>query len=103
MKRAAREALDQALAIFEELGAAIWAENARVELARVSGRRASVGALTATEERVAELVAQGLTNKAVAKELFVTDRTVEGHLTRIYAKLGIRSRSELARRFASRG
>ena len=100
MKRAAREALDQALAIFEELGAAIWAENARVELARIGGRRASVGALTATEERVAELVAQGLTNKAVATELFVTDRTVEGHLTRIYAKLGIRSRSELARRFA---
>ena len=100
MKRAAREALDQALAIFEELGAAIWAENARVELARVSGRRASGGELTATEERVAELVAQGLTNKAVAQELFVTDRTVEGHLTRIYAKLGIRSRSELARRFA---
>lgn len=54
----------------------------------------------ATEERVVQLVALGLTNKAVARELFVSDRTVEGHLTRIYAKLGIQSRSELARRFA---
>jgi DNA-binding NarL/FixJ family response regulator len=55
--------------------------------------------LTATETRVAELVARGLTNKAVAAELFVSDRTIEGHLSRIYTKLGVRSRTELARRF----
>jgi ATP/maltotriose-dependent transcriptional regulator MalT len=101
MKRAARESLQQALAIFDELGAAIWAENARNELARIGGRRASGSELTATKLRVAELVAQGLTNKAVARELVVTDRTVEGHLTHIYAKLGIRSRAELARHFAT--
>jgi DNA-binding NarL/FixJ family response regulator len=59
--------------------------------------------LTATETRVAELVARGLTNKAVAAELFVSDRTIEGHLSRIYAKLGIRSRTELARHFAAEG
>jgi DNA-binding NarL/FixJ family response regulator len=59
--------------------------------------------LTATETRVAELVARGLTNRAVAAELFVSDRTIEGHLSRIYAKLGIRSRTELARHFAAEG
>jgi DNA-binding CsgD family transcriptional regulator len=100
-RRAAREALEEAAATFEGLGAAIWAENARRELARIGGRRASGSELTATELRVAELVAQGLTNQAVARELVVADRTVEGHLTRVYAKLGVRSRSELARRFAS--
>jgi DNA-binding CsgD family transcriptional regulator len=103
VRRAAREALEEARAIFEELGAAIWAETARAELARIGGRRASGADLTATEERVAELVAQGLTNRAVADELFVSDRTVEGHLTRIYAKLGVRSRAELARHFVIRG
>jgi DNA-binding CsgD family transcriptional regulator len=101
MKRAARETLQQALGTFDELGAAIWAENARAELARIGGRRAGGSELTATEQRVAELVARGLTNQEVARELVVADRTVEGHLTRIYAKLGVRSRSELARRFAS--
>ena len=73
-----------------------------VLIARMGGRTTAGTELTATEERVAELVAQGLTNKAVAGELFVTDRTVEGHLSRIYAKLGVRSRAELARRFTLR-
>jgi DNA-binding CsgD family transcriptional regulator len=99
---AAREALGEALRAFEELGAPLWAQKARRELARIGGRTATGAKLTATEERVAALVARGLTNKAVAGALFVTDRTVEGHLSRIYAKLGIRSRVELARRFALR-
>jgi DNA-binding NarL/FixJ family response regulator len=89
--------------MFEELGATIWVERARTELARIGGRRGSGSELTATEERVADLVAQGLTNKAVAEELYVSDRTVEGHLSRIYAKLGIRSRAELARRLSVKG
>ena len=54
--------------------------------------------LTATEAQVAELVARGLTNKEVAAELFVTVRAVEANLSRIYAKLGVRSRTELAHR-----
>lgn len=99
-RRAARETLEKALREFEALGARIWAARARSELARIGGRRASGDGLTATEERVAELVSQGLTNKAVAERLYVTDRTVEGHLSRIYAKLGIRSRTELASRLA---
>ncbi len=70
-----------------------------MELARVPGRRRDdSAALTETERRVAELVAQGLSNKQVAAALFVTVRTVEAALTRIYRKLGVRSRTELARR-----
>ena len=95
---AARDALERALAIFDELGAALWTEKARSELARVGGRTAAGGELTPTERRIAELVAKGKTNKEVAAQLFITPRTVEGHLTRIYAKLGVRSRAELAHR-----
>jgi DNA-binding NarL/FixJ family response regulator len=100
LKRGARVSLERAVAIFDERGARLWAEQARRELARIGGRARADLDLTASERRVAELVAEGLTNKEVAHRLFVTDRTVEGHLSRIYAKLGIRSRAELARRFA---
>jgi DNA-binding CsgD family transcriptional regulator len=96
-KRAAREALDAALGLFEALPAPLWAARAEVERARIGGRVAA-GELTATEQRIAELVAQGRSNKDVAAQLFVTPRTVEGHLTRIYEKLGVRSRAELAHR-----
>jgi DNA-binding CsgD family transcriptional regulator len=100
-RRAAREALDAALAIFDELPAPLWAEKARAELARISGRRPASEELTETERRVAELVAEGRSNPEVAAALFITRQTVEKHLTRIYAKLGVRSRVELARRFAA--
>jgi DNA-binding CsgD family transcriptional regulator len=66
-------------------------------LGRLSGRVSAASQLTASEQRVADLVAQGLTNKEIAAELVITPRTVEAHLTRIYAKLGIRSRVELVR------
>ena len=95
---AAREALTRALELFDELGAARWSELAASELARIPGRRPAASELTETERRVAELVAEGLSNKEVAARMFVTVRTVEGNLTRIYAKLEIRSRTELARR-----
>jgi DNA-binding CsgD family transcriptional regulator len=97
-KRAAREALEAAQATFEEMGAAVWAERARDELSRVGGRVPSSGELTAAERRVAELAAEGLQTKQVAAALFVSPKTVEGHLTSIYAKLGVHSRTELARR-----
>ena len=99
-RRDARESLEQARAIFEEMGARLWAEKARAELARIGGRAPSAGALTPTEQRVAELVAEGRSNKEVARELFVTVKTVERNLSRVYEKLGIRSRAELARRYA---
>ena len=95
-KRAAREAVEKAVAIFEECGAAGWAEKARSELGRIGGRRREEG-LTSAEQRVAALVAEGRTNREVAAALFLGERTVETHLSHIYAKLGVRSRTELAR------
>jgi DNA-binding CsgD family transcriptional regulator len=97
-KRAAREALAQALEIFAELGASLWAQRARDELSRISGRRPGSSELTATEERVASLAAQGLANKEIASTLHVSVHTVEAHLSRTYRKLGVRSRTALAGR-----
>lgn len=97
-KAAARAALEAAAGGFDAIGARVWAERARAELARVGGRPPSSGALTPTERRVAELVAQGLQTKQVAARLFVSPKTVEGHLSRIYGKLGVSSRTELAHR-----
>ncbi len=98
MKRPAREALEQALAIFEELGARLWAEKARAELARIGGRRAPPsGELTPTERRIAALAAEGRSNKEIAAALFVTPKTVGTQLSRIYRKVGVHSRTELAR------
>ncbi len=101
-RREARETLEEALAIFERIGAALWAERARAELKRISGRAATPGALTPAEERVAALVAEGKTNREVAAALFLSDRTVEGHLARIFGKLGIRHRTEVGPALASR-
>jgi DNA-binding CsgD family transcriptional regulator len=95
LKKAAREALEQALAIFENLGAPLWAERARAELARISGRRAQGDELTETETRVAAMAADGLTNKQIATALFMGVSTVEAHLSHAYRKLGIRSRAGL--------
>jgi DNA-binding CsgD family transcriptional regulator len=97
-KRAARQALEHAAATFDGLGARLWAARARAELARIGGRPAATGGLTPTERRVAELVAQGHTNREVAGRLFLSTKTVAAHLTSAYAKLGVRSRTELARR-----
>jgi DNA-binding CsgD family transcriptional regulator len=97
-RASARETLDRALAIFQELGAPLWAEQARSELRRIGGRAPSPVELTPSEQRVAALVAEGRTNREVAAALFVGERTVESHLTHIYAKLGVRSRTELASR-----
>lgn len=93
--RPARETIAAALAGFETLGAAGWAERARSELGRIGGRT-RVDGLTAAEQRVATLVSAGRTNREVAAALFLAERTVASHLTHIYAKLGVRSRTELA-------
>jgi DNA-binding NarL/FixJ family response regulator len=95
----ARRALEQAAAGFEELGEPDWAARARGELERVGGRRPHAsGELTPAERRVVELAAAGLSNKQIAGELVVTVNTVEVHLSRSYAKLGVRSRAQLAAR-----
>jgi DNA-binding CsgD family transcriptional regulator len=100
-KREARGSLTKALEIFEGLGAALWADKARDDLARIGGRAPSTLALTPTEDKVAALVASGSTNREVAEALFVTVHTVEAHLKRIYRKLGVRSRTELASKLPS--
>ena len=98
---AARTTLEDATARFEHLGAPLWAEQARAELARIGGRTASGGELTEAERRIAELVAEGQTNREVAAALFLTEHSVETALTRVYRKLGVRSRAELAHLLAS--
>jgi DNA-binding NarL/FixJ family response regulator len=95
-RRAARKELEQARGIFARLGAPLWEERASRDLASVSGRPPKDTDLTVTERRVAELVARGGTNREVAAHLVVSERTVATHLTHIYAKLGLRSRTELA-------
>ncbi len=94
---AARDVLDRAVAAFDAMGSPGWAADARAELERVGARRsATTGGLTATERRVAELALDGLSNKQIARTLVVTVNTVEFHLRNVYAKLGIRSRVQLA-------
>lgn len=97
-KREARDSLQKALDAFERLGARLWGEQARAEIARISGRVASRDELTPSEERVAEFVAEGMTNREIAAALYISPKTVEFHLRHIYAKLGIRTRTQLARR-----
>jgi DNA-binding CsgD family transcriptional regulator len=99
-RRAARATLEHAFGIFEDLGAPLWSGKARAELARIGGRAPSHGDLTESERRIATLVAEGSTNREVANALFLTEHTVETALTRVYRKLGVRSRSELAVRLA---
>jgi DNA-binding NarL/FixJ family response regulator len=98
----ARAALEDAAAALDELGSPGWAEQARSEVGRVGARRPQVeGQLTPAEQRVVELAAEGLANKEIAQRLVVTVHTVEAHLTRAYAKLGVRSRAQLAARLAA--
>jgi len=93
---AARGAFADALERFDQLGAARWAERASADLARLPGRRPAGEELTVREREMAALVAEGLTNKEIAARLFVSVRTVEATLSRLYGKLGVRSRTELA-------
>ena len=94
----ARDRLDAATSLFEAMGAASWSQRCAHELERIPGRRRTAsGELTPTERQVAELVAAGHTNAEIAAALFVSLSTVESNLTRTYRKLGVRSRTELAR------
>jgi DNA-binding CsgD family transcriptional regulator len=99
-KRLAAESLRQALELFEQLGAPTWAAQTRDELARTGPRYSSPQELTATEQQSAELVASGLSNPQVAKAAFISRKTVEANLARVYRKLNIHSRAQLAGRLA---
>jgi DNA-binding CsgD family transcriptional regulator len=95
-KAAAREALEHSGEILAALPAPLWQRRVEDELARLGGRPAAPSALTATETQVASLVAEGRTNHEVAAAMFVSSKTVEWNLSKVYRKLGVRSRSELA-------
>ena len=86
--------LEEALAVFEKLGAPLWAERARAELARIGGR-ASGDELTPTEAQVAARAAAGETNREIAEALFMSVKTVEANLSRVYRKLDVSSRRQL--------
>jgi len=101
-KGLASEALNAARITFAELGIPRWAERARDEADRV-GLHPATSTLTATERRVAELVGSGRSNQETAAELFMSVKTVEANLTRIYRKLSVRSRTELANRMNNLG
>lgn len=94
-KGAATEALKTAARAFNDLGIPCWAERALDEAARV-GQYPTSTVLTETERRVAELVASGASNQETAAQLFMSVKTVEANLTRVYRKLAVRSRTELA-------
>jgi DNA-binding CsgD family transcriptional regulator len=97
----AREQLRAAIDGFERLGAEPWAERARAEL-RASGETArkrdpgTAPRLTPQERQVARFVAQGLSNKEVAAQLYLSPRTIDAHLRNAFAKLGVTSRTQLA-------
>lgn len=101
-RRKALTSLEEARGEFERMGTRVWAERAAAEAGRIPIRRSTAnGWLTPTEESVADLVARGQTNREVAHALCVSEKTVESNLTRIYRKLGIRSRTALAAKMAA--
>jgi DNA-binding CsgD family transcriptional regulator len=105
-RRKGRDPLRRAITLADECGAPVLAERARAELTAGGGRPPAaetegVAALTPAERRVAMLAARGRTNREIAQTLFVTEKTVEYHLSHAYRKLGIRSRWQLAE-FAGR-
>jgi DNA-binding CsgD family transcriptional regulator len=99
----ARKSLQAAQGIFDELGARAWSAKARrlTRSSRQAPKNGDEATLTPAELRVAKVVADGATNREAAARLFVSTRTVELHLTSVYRKLGIRSRTELAARMAT--
>ncbi|MDT5017778.1 MAG: hypothetical protein QOD39_3938, partial [Mycobacterium sp.] len=96
-KISAGATLREAQRAFDELGTPLWAERARAEFARAKVAPTHDLALTPSERRVAELAASGMTNRDVASALFISPKTVEANLARIYRKLGIKTRAELGR------
>jgi DNA-binding CsgD family transcriptional regulator len=94
-KRLADTTLREALRLFESLGAPLWADKTRVELGRIGLRPRAPTELTDTERRVAELAAQGLSTREIAKVAFLAPKTVGNVLGRVYEKLGISSRAQL--------
>jgi DNA-binding CsgD family transcriptional regulator len=104
-RRDARDQLRPALETFERLGVAPWAERTRAELRATGEKLRARGPeheeLTAQELRIALQAAEGKTNRQIGATMFLSPKTVEFHLGRAYRKLGITSRAELIRHFAT--
>jgi DNA-binding NarL/FixJ family response regulator len=100
-RRQSRAALQQARELAADMGHQTLLAEIERELPRVAAARSGSG-LTAAEQRVADLIAGGATNREAAAALFVSVRTVETHVAAIYRKLGVRTRAELARKLSSR-
>lgn len=95
--------LAEARTTFEQMGAELWALRAQRELDRAKGRRGDGVHLTAAEQRVAQLAMTGMTNREIAAALFISPKTVEQNLGRVYRKLGIKNRAGLGSRIANTG
>lgn len=110
---AARAAVGDAIALFTRIGAKPWIDQATRTLARVAGNTggadlrerpdpaAAFAALTATEAGIATMVREGASNREIAARMFLSVKTVEAALTRVYRKLGVRSRTQLSSRLGS--
>jgi DNA-binding CsgD family transcriptional regulator len=101
-KQGAVDSFEKALQAFEEMGAPLWANRVREELARTNVVGRADTELTPSEQRVAELAASGMTTRDIAAALFISPKTVEHNIGKIYRKLGIRTRAELGRRIQRR-
>ena len=98
----AKANLRAALQTFEQLGATLWAERAKTELTRGISKRQKSDGLTPREQRIAELAVSGMTNRDIAATLFISVKTVEVNLSRIYRKFEIHSRPQLYRALQAR-
>ncbi|MFS0895821.1 helix-turn-helix transcriptional regulator [Mycolicibacterium litorale] len=103
LKDPAAATLRAALQTFERLGTPLWADRVRAELGRANVGPHRSAVLTPSEQRVAELAANGMTNRTIAMAMFISPKTVEANLSRVYAKLGIHSRAELGRYMGQAG
>lgn len=101
-KTAAKRSLEQAVAVLEPLAATLWLQRARDELGRIGLRRPALSdGLTPAQARVAELAAEGRTNREIAETLYMSQRTVETHLTNVYRHFGLRGRTQLAAKLSA--
>ena len=100
-KMLARQAFQHARQIFDDLRTPLWSARATAEIRRLGLRSGPADAMTPAEERVAHLVANGLTNREIAATLHISQKTVEANLSRVFRKFGVRSRRELSARLAS--
>jgi DNA-binding CsgD family transcriptional regulator len=99
----AAEVLEAGRAAFEALGARVWVERTTAEIERLGVRSTAQRGLTPIEADIARLVASGLTNREIADRVFLSPKTVEANLSRIYRKLEVRSRAELVACLAAAG